>query len=448
MPMMQVGLSQPRARALLARLFRAGLQAVDPYEAVCRQVCLRRGQLTIGSNCYSLQPHQRLVVVGAGKASGRMAQALERQLGARLDTGLVVVKYGHGAPTKKIRILEAGHPVPDEAGIQASRAMMALVGTLKSDDLLIVLLSGGASSLLPFPAAGITLKDKQLTTKLLLRSGATIQEMNAVRKHLSGVKGGQLAVATPARVTSVILSDVIGNDLGTIGSGPTAPDPTTFQDAWQILERYGVARKAPASVRLRLDAGMKKRLPETPKPGAALFRRVDNLVIGDNHAAVDAVAKAANGKRLRTLVLSTTVTGEARELAKFFGAMAREIALQGRPMARPCCVIAGGETTVTIRGRGTGGRAQEFALAAALEIAGLSDVWVAGFATDGTDGPTSVAGAVVDGKTAARARRAGVDLSGALQDNDAYPFFKKLRGHIVTGPTGTNVNDLYLLLVL
>lgn len=446
--MMHVGVSQPRARALLANLFRAGLQAVDPYEAVCSQVHFRRGQLTIGSQCYSLRTHHRLVVVGAGKASGRMAQALERRLGARIDTGLVVVKYGHGAPTKKIHIVEAGHPVPDSAGLQASRKMMALVGTLKPDDLLIVLLSGGASSLLPSPASGISLKDKQRTTTLLLRSGATIHEMNAVRKHLSCLKGGQLAAATPARVASVILSDVIGNDLGTIGSGPTAPDPTTFQAAWGILERYEVARKVPASVRHRMKAGINKVLAETPKVGAALFRRVDNVLIGDNQAAVDAVVKAAKGQGVRTLVLSTTVTGEARELAKLFGAMAREIAAHGRPIPRPCCVIAGGETTVTIRGQGTGGRAQEFALAAAMEIAGLTDLWVVGFATDGTDGPTSVAGAVADGGTAVRARRGKLNLSRALQDNDAYPFFKKLHGHIVTGPTGTNVNDLYLLLAL
>lgn len=446
--MIQVGVAQPRARALFSKLLGAGLQAVDPYAAVCRQVRFRRGQLIIGSRRYPLATQQRLVVVGAGKASARMAQALERQVGARIDDGLVVVKYGHGAPTKKIRILEAGHPVPDEAGLQASRAMMALIGTLKSHDLLIVLLSGGASSLLPSPAAGITLKDKQLTTKLLLRSGATIQEMNAVRKHLSCVKGGQLAAATSARVASVILSDVIGNDLGTIGSGPTAPDLTTFQDAWMILERYDVTGKIPASVRRHLEAGIKKILPETPKAGAALFRRVNNLIIGDNRAAVDAVAKTAKGQRLRTLVLSTTITGEARELAKFFGAIAREIAVHGRPMVRPCCVIVGGEPTVTIRGQGTGGRAQEFALAAALEIAGLPDVWVAGFATDGTDGPTSVAGAVVDGRTVARAKLSKLDLSGALQDNDAYTFFERLHGHIVTGPTGTNVNDLYLLLAL
>lgn len=446
--MIKVGVSQPEARAILTRLFQAGLQAVDPYEAVCRQIRLRRGRLTIGSHHYSLQPQHRIVVVGAGKASARMGQALERQLGSRIDTGLVVVKYGHGAPTKKIQIVEAGHPIPDAAGLRASGMVMALVGTLKPDDLLIVLLSGGASSLLPAPAPGITLKDKQQTTKLLLRSGATIQEMNAVRKHLSSVKGGQLAAATAGRVASVILSDVIGNDLGTIGSGPTSPDPSTFHEAWTVLERYGVTAELPETVRRRMKAGINNSVAETPKPGAALFRRVHNVLVGDNQAAVDAVAHLAKGQGLHTLVLSTTVTGEAREIAKLYGAMAREIAAQDRPVRRPCCVIAGGETTVTVRGQGQGGRAQEFALAAALEIAGLPNVWVAGFATDGTDGPKPVAGAVVNGETSARAQRGKLNLLRALRENDAYPFFNKLNAHIVTGPTGTNVNDLYLLLAL
>lgn len=445
---MQIGVPQPGTRVLLTRLLQAGLRTVDPYEAVCRHVRLQRGRLTIGSQQYPLQKQNRIVVVGAGKASARMAQALEHRLGARIDRGLVVVKYGHGAPTKKIRIVEAGHPVPDAHGLQAGRAILKLVRTLKPDDLLIVLLSGGASSLLPAPAPGMSLKDKQQTTKLLLRSGATIQEMNAVRKHLSQVKGGQLASATAAPVASLILSDVIGNDLGTIGSGPTAPDSTTFREAWAILERYRATTRIPASVRRRLRAGIDKTVAETPKAGASLFCRVHNVLIGDNQAAVDAVAKAAKKEGLHRLILSTTVTGEAREIAKLFGAMAREIASCGRPVRRPCCVIVGGETTVTVRGQGRGGRAQEFALAAAMEIAGLPDVWVAGFATDGTDGPTSVAGAVVDGETVARAKQGKLNLFRALQDNNAYPFFKKLDGHIVTGPTGTNVNDLYLLLAL
>ncbi len=446
--MMRIGVPDPRAKDLFSRLFRAGLQAVDPYEAVSRRVRIRRDQLTIGSHQYSLTKTQRIVVVGAGKASARMAQALEHQLGARIDSGVVVVKYGHGAPTSRIRILEAGHPIPDAAGLQAGRHMMTLVQSLTPADLLIVLLSGGASSLLPAPADGISLKDKQQTTKLLLRSGATIQEINAVRKHLSCIKGGQLAAATKARVASVILSDVIGNDLGTIGSGPTAPDATTFRDAWEIVGRYGVSRSISRSVRRHLELGLKKAVPETPKPQAPLFRRVENILIGDNQAAVEAVAEAAKHEGLTTLVLGSTVTGEARELAKFFGAMACEIAAHGRPARRPCCVIAGGEPTVTIRGEGKGGRAQEFALAAAAEIAGLPKIWVAGFATDGTDGPTSVAGAVVDGQTVTRAQRRKQSLSRALQENDAYPFFEALQGHIVTGPTGTNVNDLYLLLAL
>ncbi len=446
--MVKIGLVQPGARTLLARLFEAGLQAVDPYEALCRHVELRGTHLTVGHYRYSLQPHHRLVVVGAGKASARMAQALEHRLRSRIDTGLIVVKYGHGAPTKKIRILEAGHPVPDAAGIRAARKILVLAGTLRPADLMIVLLSGGASSLLPAPAPGISLRDKQQTTQLLLRSGATIQEVNAVRKHLSSVKGGQLAAATTSRVVSIILSDVIGNDLGTIGSGPTSPDPTTFCDVRGILKRYGIWTEVPTSVRRRIEAGIKARVPETPKPGAALFRRVHNVLIGDNRAAVDAVAGYATGQGIPSLILSTTVTGEAREIAKLFGAMAREIATRGRPIPPPCCVIAGGEAIVTVRGKGQGGRAQEFALAAAAEIAGLPKLWIAGFATDGTDGIKPVAGAIVDGGTADRARRAKLNLFHALQENDSYPFFKKLAAHIVTGPTGTNVNDLYVLLAL
>ncbi|MCK6492938.1 MAG: glycerate kinase [Nitrospira sp.] len=429
-------------------LLQASLRAVDPYEAVRRQVRWRPGSLTIGDRHYRIGADRRVVVVGAGKASARMAQALEGRVGRRIEAGLVVVKDGHGAPTERIRIVEAGHPVPDARGQEAARQVLELVRTLNRDDLLIVLLSGGASSLLPAPAAGLTLEDKQQTTKLLLRSGATIQEMNAVRKHLSLVKGGQLAAATRARVTSIILSDVIGNDLSTIGSGPTAPDATTFLEAWRILERYGVATQVPAAVRKRLQSGMERTITETPKPGAALFRRVHNCLIGNNEAAVEAARKAARAQRLHSLVLSTTVTGEAREVAKVFGAIAREIVVRGRPVPSPCCVIAGGETTVTMRGVGKGGRAQEFALAAALEIAGLPNVWVVGFATDGTDGPTPGAGAIVSGDTVSRAHRKGEDPIRALLNNDAYPFFETLDGHIITGPTGTNVNDLYLLLVL
>jgi glycerate-2-kinase len=443
-----VGVRHQTAKAIFTRMFREALQAVDPYRAIVRHVGLHRNRLSIGSRSFILDPNSRLVVVGAGKASARMAQALEDRVGRCIDTGLVVVKYGHARPTKSIRIVEAGHPVPDQAGLKASRDISSLVRSLERNDVLIVLLSGGASSLLPAPAEGISLSDKQATTRLLLRSGATIQEVNAVRKHLSSLKGGQLAGSTTAQVASLILSDVIGNDLATIGSGPTAPDPTTFHQAREILKRYGVWGAVPSPVRKRLANGTARRIADTPKPGSPRFRRVTNCLIGDNEAAVDAVTRVAHGERLKTLVLGTTLTGEAREAAKLFGAIAREVALRNRPVSRPCCIVAGGELTVAVRGRGTGGRAQEFALAAAAEIAGLRRVWVAGFATDGTDGPTDVAGAVADSDTVARADRAGLSVTRALRHNDSYPLFRKLRAHIRTGPTGTNVNDLYVLLLL
>jgi glycerate-2-kinase len=395
---------------------------------------------------YDLRRYARIVVVGAGKASGTMAAALERIVQPQLTDSLVLVKYGHLVRTGKIKLVQGGHPVPDEAGRRATNRLLGLVGGLTERDLLIVLLSGGASSLLVAPASDLTLVDKQRTTALLLRSGATIQHLNTVRKHLSAIKGGRLVAATKAQVVSLILSDVIGDDLGTIGSGPTAPDPTTFEDARGVLKQFELWTQVPARVREHILAGCRGEYSETPKPGSSLFRRVQNVLIGNNAAAVQAVERTAKRLGLRPVVLASTLTGEAREAAKFFGAVAREIAATGRPASRPTCLISGGELTVTVRGPGRGGRAQEFALAASMEIAGLPDVWIAGFGTDGTDGPTDVAGAVVDGMTMKRARQAGIDLREMLLRNDAYPVLKKLRAHITTGPTGTNVNDLYLLI--
>lgn len=445
---MQIGVRQPHVRALLARLLEAGLRAVDPAAAVRRHVRRTGVWLHVGRQRYDLREYERLVAVGAGKASARMAAALEGVLGDRLVGGLVVVKDGYAAPTNTIEVVEAAHPIPDQAGRRAAARLLALASGLTPNDLLFVLLSGGASSLLPAPAPGLSLQDKQRATRLLLRSGATIQEINAVRKHLSAIKGGRLAATTRARVVSLTLSDVIGDDLGAIGSGPTAPDPTTYEDAWRILRQYGLWQAVPSRVRSHLTTGRRGRYADTPKPGASVFRRVQNQLIGNNRQAVEAVARAANQAGLSPLILSSTLTGEATEAAKVFGAIAREIASTGRPVARPACLIAGGELTVTVRGHGTGGRAQEMALAAAIEIAGLPDVWVAAFGTDGTDGPTDAAGAVVDGETVARAARAGLDPRRALRRNDSYPFFKKLDGHIFSGPTGTNVNDLYVLIAL
>jgi hydroxypyruvate reductase len=445
---MRVALTEPRARTIFTRIFNAALEAVDPYSALLREIDVRKGTLLVGRRRYRLSKYRRIVAVGAGKASARMVQALEHGLGRALDTGLVVVKYGHGAPTRRVRILEAAHPVPDRAGLEAARRLLELAGALTGDDLLIVLLSGGASSLLPAPANGLTLEDERRTTELLLRSGATIHEMNAVRKHLSSIKGGQLAAATNAEVLTLVLSDVIGDEIGTIGSGPTAPDETTFDEAWTIVQRYRLEDMIPRPVRRHLERGRQGGLRETPNARSAVFKRVYHHIIGSNRAAVEAAAGAAVRSRLRVLVLSSTVTGEAKEVAKVFGAMGREIVVCGSPLRRPCCILAGGELTVTVSGNGRGGRAQEFALAAAREIKGLKDVWIAGFGTDGSDGPTDAAGAIADGLTLSRAADKGIDADRSLLQNDAYPFFQEVGGHIETGPTGTNVNDLYLLLAL
>ena len=311
-----------------------------------------------------------------------------------------------------------------------------------------MVLSGGASSLLAAPAAGLTLKEKQLTTRLLLRSGATIQEINTVRKHLSGIKGGRLAGATTATVMTLVLSDVPGDDLATIGSGPMAPDPSTFSDAKRVLDTFGIRNRIPLAVRRHVDRGAQGRIPETPKPGEALFSRIQHHVIGNNHTAIERMAKRAKALGLRPLILTTTLSGEARDIGKLFGDLAKEIHVSGNPVRPPACLLAGGELAVTVKGKGLGGRAQEFALAAAPSLEGLPQVFVAGVGTDGTDGPTGAAGAIVDGGTISRAKEKGISHEAALRENDSYRFFHRAGGHVVTGPTGTNVNDVYMILAL
>jgi glycerate-2-kinase len=375
-----------------------------------------------------------------------MARAVEPLLGRSLHDGLVIVKYGHGQPTKRIAVAEAGHPIPDRAGFMAAQRIMALVGSLTARDLLVVLLSGGASSLMPVPASGLTLAAMQRVTDQLLRCGANIKEVNTVRKHLSQLTGGRLAALSKATVVTLILSDVIGDDLSAIGSGPTAPDRTTYRDAVRCLQRYGLWTSVPPKVRKHLTAGVRGRVSDTPKPGDRLFRRVHHEIIGSNAMAVAALTAAARSAGWRTLLLPP-FTKEAREAGAEMGALARSIRVRQRPVPKPFCVVAGGETTVTVRGHGQGGRAQEFAVAAAKAVAGLSRVYVAAFATDGSDGPTDAAGALVSGETWGRARRLGIDLDAALTRNDTYRALERLKCHITTGPTATNVNDLYLLFV-
>ncbi len=445
---MRIRLSPSPARPLLQKLIPAALSAADPYYALLKHVALDRRSLIVGGRTYDLSHIDRIIAVGAGKASARMAQALEAALGARLGDGLVIVKTGHTLATKRIAVVEAAHPVPDRAGLHATQQLLGLTQRLTPRDLLIVLLSGGASSLLPAPVAGVTLADKQRTTRLLLRSGATINEINVVRKHLSLIKGGGLAVSSRARIVTLLLSDVIGDDLGSIGSGPTAGDPSTFADAVGVLRRYKCWHAVPASVRRYLHRGQKGDAPETLKPGSRRLRSVHHHIIGNNRIMLEAVAHAAQQAGLHTQCVSLPITGEARVAAKQLADLAKGITEGHSTLKRPCCIVAGGETTVTVTGHGKGGRAQEFAASAAFEIAGLPNTWVMALGTDGTDGPTDAAGAIVSGHTVARAKKLGIDLRSSLKRHNTYPALKALGCHIHTGPTGTNVNDLYLVLLL
>jgi hydroxypyruvate reductase len=414
------------------RISQAALKAAAPGQAVLRHLRL------------DPKHYRNIFVIGAGKASAQMARAVERLLGARITGGLVNVKDGHGAKLRRIEIQECGHPLPDARGLAGARRIAEIANQAGRDDLVLCLISGGASALLPLPTPPITLAQKQKTTRLLLHCGASIHEINCVRKHISRIKGGQLArLAYPATLLTLILSDVIGDDLDVIGSGPTVPDRSTFADARAIFEKYRIWNKLPAAVRDHLTSAAE----ETPKPGDKIFENARNVVIGSNALAVDAAALEARRLGFHTLVLSTFLEGEARQVARVHAAIAKEIRASGRPVKTPACVISGGEPTVTIRGKGLGGRNQEFALAAALDIAGLPDVVILSAGTDGTDGPTDAAGAIADGTTLARAQALGLDAAASLRNNDSYHFFEATGDLIKTGPTGTNVADIQLILV-
>ncbi len=428
-------------------IFRAALEAVDPAAAIRRHLKREGDRLRVGDRSYDLARLRRVLVVGAGKAGAPMAAAVEEVLGDRITTGVVAVKVGHGGPTRVVRVREAAHPVPDAAGLAAATEVLDLVRGATADDLVIALISGGGSALLPLPVPGITLEEKQQVTKQLLASGATIQEVNAVRKHISAVKGGQLArAAAPARVLTLVLSDIIGDPLDAIASGPTAPDRTTFSQALAILERYGIRESVPPAVRGYLEAGAAGRVPETPKPGEPLFGRVQHHIVANNSQALETAAAAATDRGYRTLILASGIHGEAREVAKVLAALLLEVRATGHPIEPPCCLVAGGETTVIVRGQGKGGRNQEMALAAALHLDGTEGVLFFSAGTDGTDGPTDAAGAFSDGQTVSRGRAVGLEAARHLAENDAYPFFRALSDLIVTGPTRTNVMDVHLLL--
>jgi glycerate 2-kinase len=429
-------------------IFKAGVKAVDPREAIQRH-CRRQGnRLEIGDRTYDLAAVERLLVVGAGKAAAAMAQAMEDLLGNRIDTGLICVKYGHTAPLHRIRTVEAGHPLPDPNGAAAARGIFDLVQSASEKDLVVVLISGGGSALLPFPVKGMALEEKQAVSELMIACGATIHEINAVRKHLSALKGGRLAqAAAPARTVALILSDVVGDDLDVIASGPTAPDTSTYEQCRRIIERYNLVERLPKSVVAHILRGVAGEVPETAKPDAPYWARVQNVIVGDNFQALAAARQQATVLGYHSLILSSRLTGETRVVAQVHGAMARDILAVGHPLAAPACLLSGGETTVTLAGSGLGGRNQEFALAAALDIQGAEHVVVLSGGTDGTDGPTDAAGAMADDTTAQRAVAAGLDIQRHMDNNDAYPLFQKLGDLLMTGPTRTNVMDLRVILV-
>jgi hydroxypyruvate reductase len=435
-----------RAHAL--EVLGAALDAVDPAAAVRRAVRREGSLLHMAGEACDLAQTGRVLVIGGGKAGAPMAAALESILGDRVAAGSINVKYGYTAPTRQIALREAGHPVPDEAGVAGTRAMVDLLHGCGADDLVLCLISGGGSALMPLPVAGVSLEEMQVLTGALLRSGAPIQAINAVRKHLSQIAGGQLArLAAPACVVSLILSDVVGNPLDVIASGPTVPDTTTFSDALAVIAQYGIAADVPEAIRRHLAEGVAGRVPETPKAGDPIFARVQNVIVADNALAAQAAAERAQELGFHSLLLSTYVEGEAREVARVVAALAKEIAAVGRPVPRPACLILGGETTVTVRGTGKGGRNQELALAAALAVQGMHSLVIASLGTDGTDGPTDAAGGLVDGTTVARGQALGLSAWAALDQNDAYPYLERVGDLLVTGPTNTNVNDLIAVFV-
>ncbi len=445
------GLSNGRGEEIRSILEEA-LIAVDPMEAVRRAVRRQGDALQVGDRQYDLAQFDRVFVVGGGKAGAPMAAAVEEVLGERVTAGLVNVKYGHVLPpekaSKRILINEAGHPTPDENGSRGVERMFELLTDLTERDLVICVISGGGSALMVLPQPGITLADKQALTGSLLRCGATINEMNAVRKHLSGFKGGQLARrAYPATVISLILSDVVGNPLDVIASGPTAPDTSTFETAYKVLKDRGIWDEIAPAIKKHIEAGLKGETPETPKAGDPVLARTQNVIVGSNEVAALAAMKRAQAAGFHTEFLSTYIEGEAREVAKVFAGLAKELVMSNRPQPRPACLIAGGETTVNIRGKGLGGRNQELALAGAVALADWKNVVLVSLATDGTDGPTDAAGALCTGETVTRGKECNLAATDFLANNDSYHFFEPLGDLLMTGPTNTNVNDLIFVFV-
>ncbi len=439
------GLSQKdrnARRSLLLSLDKA-IASADPYKSVS----IRFSDRTIFqiTTSIDLKNFQKIFVVGAGKASGVMAKAVEDKIGRSISEGWVNVpaKTERSVSLSKVRLNSAGHPIPDEGSVRGAREILRIASTAGEGDLLIVLISGGGSALMECPMGGISLEDLREMNRLLVLSGADIREINTVRKHVSMIKGGRLAEAAyPATVVSLIISDVVGDPLDTIASGPTAPDETTFQDAWEVLRNYSLVDRMPSSVVKVIKDGLEGRIPETPKPGDPIFENVTNIIVANNLKAIQTAEGFLRGLGYNTLLLGSRVQGEARHVGKMIAGLAASIRNEGVPLSPPAAVLMGGETTVTVTGSGVGGRNQELVLGAVRHIAGLDGVAIASVGTDGIDGPSDAAGAICDGHTLERALAEGLKPEDYLRNNDSYTFFSWLGDTIVTGPTLTNVMDV------
>jgi glycerate 2-kinase len=440
-----------KLRTDVFRISAAALRSVDPESAV-RKIMKRDKNLLHINRCrINLDEIRKLWVLGAGKAAASMGRAAERILGPHLAGGILITEYGHSLPLKTLEVVEAGHPLPDANGLAAAARIVSFIKSrIQPDDLVICLLSGGASALLVSPAEGITLKDKLACTRLLLNGGADIHELNAVRKHLSGLKGGGLArLLAPSKSITLILSDVVGDDPGTIASGPMAPDDTTFGDCVEILQKLQLMSQIPPAVKKRLELGAAGQIEETPREGDPVFRTNKTFIVAGSAQACGAAALAARRMGYHATVLTSRLEGDNGEAARIHMGVASEIVFQNRPLRRPACIISGGETTVRVSGKGKGGRNQEFVLHCVRRLAQLpAPCLAASLGTDGTDGPTEAAGAVADNMTLSRSMKYGAHfLNESLNDNDSYTFFKRLGDLIITGPTRTNVMDLHIVLV-
>jgi glycerate 2-kinase len=430
-------------------ILNAAIDAVRPTKLIRNQIGLAGNILRIMEMSIDLSQYENIYIIGAGKASAFMAQSLEEIVGDGVNSGVVVVKYDHGAPCQKIKVLEGGHPIIDENSLSGTEQILTLAQEADEEDLVFCLISGGGSALLERLPSGISLPDLQNTFKALLECGAAIEEINTVRKHLSLVKGGQLARAiSPATCITLIISDVIGDPVESIASGPTAADPTTFRQTWQVIEKYKLADRLPGMVKKYLREGIEGKSPETLKPGDPIFNKTQNIVLGNNFLSLKNAEQAAQGLGYNTIILSSRIQGEAKEIARAISGMVAEITATGHPLARPACLLMGGETTVTIKGAGMGGRNQELVLSALLSLKNVAEPFLlVSCGTDGTDGPTDAAGGMISGETWIESAKLNLKPQKYLDTNDAYHFLEKVDGLIKTGPTGTNVMDIIFALI-